>query len=55
MFPITSPQELLDDVGLRGTSITNLIPHSFPITDAAAAWRTFDEGSLGKTIIAWAD
>jgi threonine dehydrogenase-like Zn-dependent dehydrogenase len=55
MFPITSLQELLDDVGLRGTSIANLIPHSFPITDAAAAWRTFDEGSLGKTIIAWAD
>jgi len=53
MFPITSLQELLDDVGLRGFSIRNLIPNSFPVTDAAAAWRAFDAGSLGKTIIAW--
>lgn len=55
MFPVTSLQELLDDVGLREVSIRNLIPQSFPITDAAAAWRTFDEGSLGKTIIAWTE
>lgn len=53
MFPITSLQELLDDVALRGVSIKQLIPQSFPIIDAAAAWRTFDEGSLGKTVIAW--
>ena len=53
MFPITSLQEMFDDVGLRDVSIVGLIPQSFPIDEAGAAWRTFDEGSLGKTVIAW--
>jgi len=53
MFPITALQALLDDAGLRGISIEGLIPNSFTIEDGARAWRSFDEGSLGKTVIAW--
>jgi len=32
-----------------------LIPARFPIAQAEQAWRTFDAGSLGKTIISWED
>lgn len=53
MFPITELQALLDDVGLRGVSIEGLIPNRFDIEDGAAAWRSFDEGSLGKTVLSW--
>ncbi len=53
MFPITALQALLDDVGLRGVSIQGLIPHNFRIEEGAQAWRSFDQGSLGKTVIVW--
>jgi L-iditol 2-dehydrogenase len=55
MFPITDLQALLDDVALRNVSIRGLIPHHFGIDGGLQAWRSFDEGSLGKTILSWPD
>jgi len=55
MFPLPDLDLLLQDVSRRGISITPLIPARFPITQAEQAWRTFDAGSLGKTIISWED
>lgn len=53
MFPITELQEMLDDISLRGISIEALVPNRYRIDDAAEAWRAFDEGSLGKSVVTW--
>jgi len=55
MFPLTDLDAMLQDVSLRGISIDQLIPHQFSIDEAAEAWRSFDAGSLGKTVITRAD
>ena len=53
MFPIPDLQEMLYDVSLRGISIKRLITGNYRIDDAARAWRAFDQGGPGKTVITW--
>ncbi|MFF2809094.1 alcohol dehydrogenase catalytic domain-containing protein [Streptomyces sp. NPDC058000] len=53
MFPITQLQDMLDDVSRRNISIESLITGRYSLDDAADAWRVFDRGALGKTLITW--
>lgn len=55
MFPLTDLEALLADVSLRGISIEQLIPHKYDISEAGVAWRSFDAGSLGKSVLVWPD
>jgi threonine dehydrogenase-like Zn-dependent dehydrogenase len=55
MFPIPDLQEMLYDVSLRGISIKPLITGSYGIDDAAEAWKAFDQGGPGKTVVTWDD
>ena len=54
MFPIPDLQEMLYDINLRGISIKPLITGNYSIDDAADAWRAFDLGGPGKTVVTWA-
>ena len=53
MFPIPDLQEMLYDVSRRDISIKPLITGNYCIDDAARAWRNFDQGGPGKTVITW--
>jgi len=53
MFPLPDLQEMLYDISLRGISIKPLITGAYPIDDAAEAWRAFDQGGPGKTVVTW--
>jgi threonine dehydrogenase-like Zn-dependent dehydrogenase len=53
MFPLPDLQEMLFDVSLRDISIKPLITGSYNIDDAARAWRGFDQGGPGKTVVTW--
>ncbi len=55
MFPVPDLQEMLLDVSLRGMSIKPLIAGHYSINDAADAWREFDQGGPGKTVVTWED
>jgi threonine dehydrogenase-like Zn-dependent dehydrogenase len=46
-------QEMLYDVADRGLSVQPLILHEYGIEDAEDAWRSFDAGSLGKSMVVW--
>ncbi len=53
MFPLPDLQEMLYDVSLRDISIKPLITANYAIEDAAQAWRAFDQGGPGKTVLSW--
>lgn len=53
MFPQHALQDLLDDVSRQNVSIQSLIPAEYPLEEGQEAWRAFDGGSLGKTVITW--
>ena len=53
MFPLPDLQEMLFDISLRGISIKPLITGNYSIDDAAEAWRGFDQGGPGKTVVTW--
>ena len=55
MFPLPDLQEMLFDISLRGISIKPLITGNYNIDDAAEAWRGFDQGGPGKTVVTWDD
>lgn len=55
MFPITTLQSMLDSVAREGATIEPLIPSRYPLEEGERAWREFDGGSLGKTVITWED
>ncbi len=55
MFPLPDLQEMLLDISLRGISIKPLITANYSIDDAAEAWRGFDQGGPGKTVVTWND
>jgi L-iditol 2-dehydrogenase len=46
-------QEMLYDVARRGYSVQPLILHEYDVADAEEAWRSFDAGSLGKSMVVW--
>jgi propanol-preferring alcohol dehydrogenase len=46
-------QEMLYEVARRGYSVAPLILHEYDVADAEEAWRSFDAGSLGKSMVVW--
>jgi L-iditol 2-dehydrogenase len=55
MFPLPDLQDMLDDVSHSRVSIEPLIGQSYSISDAQAAWKSFDDGAAGKIVIEWRD
>ncbi|GIJ30313.1 alcohol dehydrogenase [Micromonospora qiuiae] len=46
-------QQMLHDVARRGYCVQPLILHEYDLADAPQAWRDFDAGSLGKSMVVW--
>jgi threonine dehydrogenase-like Zn-dependent dehydrogenase len=53
MFPLPDLQKMLEDISVRGLSVTHLISGAFAIEDAARAWAVFDQGGPGKAVLEW--
>ena len=52
-FSIAGLAEVADFIADRRVPLPDLITHTFPLEDAAKAYRLFDSGTTGKVVFTW--